>query len=194
MAQGQTPKWVTEKYINKKRILAVCPDADDTPGIYIMTREENGFKYAYIGQAEKLLTRLADHLKGYQQHIDLSIKKHGLLNPKEPERNPNGWGITLVRCPVDRLDELEKRYIKTFADNGYQLRNKTAGGQHEGKFKIGETKPPKGYRDGLAQGYKKAQREVAHLFQKHLKFETKDNPPKRYQEQAFDKFKEFLEV
>lgn len=62
---------------NKKRILEVCPTINDASGIYIMTRYEDGFKYAYIGQAKRLLTRLAQHLSGYQ-HIDLSIKRHGL--------------------------------------------------------------------------------------------------------------------
>ena len=62
---------------NKQRILAVCSNVTETSGIYILIREENGFKYAYVGQAKHLLTRLAQHLSGYQ-HIDLSIKKHGL--------------------------------------------------------------------------------------------------------------------
>lgn len=35
--------------------------------------DENGFRYAYIGQAVHILTRLAQHLVGYQ-HIDLSLK------------------------------------------------------------------------------------------------------------------------
>ena len=34
---------------NKKRILAVCPDCPDRSGIYFLLRNEDGFKYAYIG-------------------------------------------------------------------------------------------------------------------------------------------------
>lgn len=58
---------------NKERILSVCPDAPEMSGIYILIREENGFRFAYIGQAKNILSRLAQHLSGYQ-HIDLSIK------------------------------------------------------------------------------------------------------------------------
>ena len=59
---------------NKERILAVCSEATDDSGIYWFARSENGFDYCYVGQAKHLLTRLAQHLSGYQ-HIDLSIKK-----------------------------------------------------------------------------------------------------------------------
>lgn len=53
----------------------------DESGIYILTRyDDNGFKFAYVGQAKKVLTRLAEHLMGYQ-HIDLSLKKHGIGAP-----------------------------------------------------------------------------------------------------------------
>lgn len=59
---------------NKKRLLEVNPKLDEESGIYFLTRiDENGFKYAYIGQAVHILTRLAQHLVGYQ-HIDLSLK------------------------------------------------------------------------------------------------------------------------
>ena len=61
---------------NKERILRTNPYVDEKSGIYFLTREdENGFKFAYIGQAKRLLSRLAEHLSGYQ-HIDLSLKKH----------------------------------------------------------------------------------------------------------------------
>lgn len=37
---------------NRKRLLAINPRLDDNSGIYFLTREdENGFRYAYIGQA-----------------------------------------------------------------------------------------------------------------------------------------------
>ena len=65
---------------NKKRLLAIDPYLDEGSGIYFLVRkDENGIKYAYIGQAKHLLTRLAQHLSGYQ-HIDLSLKKHGLYS------------------------------------------------------------------------------------------------------------------
>ena len=75
---------------SKDRILKVNSTVTEESGIYILTREdENGFKYAYIGQAKHTLTRLAQHLQGYQ-HIDLSIKKHKLF---DKEKNPQGWNI-----------------------------------------------------------------------------------------------------
>ncbi len=35
---------------NKKRILEICPSANDESGIYVFLRYEGEFKYAYIGQ------------------------------------------------------------------------------------------------------------------------------------------------
>lgn len=46
---------------NKQRWVKHFGDIPDESGIYILTREENGFKYAYIGQAKRILTRLAQH-------------------------------------------------------------------------------------------------------------------------------------
>jgi hypothetical protein len=34
---------------NKERIKAICPDCPNTSGIYFLLREEDGFKFAYIG-------------------------------------------------------------------------------------------------------------------------------------------------
>ena len=173
---------------NKERILKVCPGIPDVSGIYILTREENGFKYAYVGQAKKLLTRLAGHLDGYQ-HIDLSLKKHGLLN----EGNITGWMIDWVKCDESDLDEYEQRFIKAYANKGYQLRNKTSGGQGEGKKDIAD-EPTKGYLEGLHNGYKKAQKEMAHLFRLHLVCGTKKNPPTKLQVKAMQKFEQFIGV
>ena len=59
---------------NKMKLLTVNPKLDDNSGIYFLTREdENEIKYAYVGQAKHILTRLVQHLVGYQ-HIDLSLK------------------------------------------------------------------------------------------------------------------------
>ena len=173
---------------NKGHILKVCPGIPETSGIYILTREENGIKYAYIGQAKKLLTRLAQHLNGYQ-HIDLSIKKHGLYS----EDKPHGWLIDFETFAISQLDELEQHYIKQFANLGYQLRNKTLGGQGEGKAGLDNQKQSKGYYDGLKQGYKNAQKFVAHLFALHLDYKQKSDKPNKNQEKAAVKFKEFLE-
>ena len=87
---------------------------------------------------------------------------------------------------------MEQHYIKQYASKGYQLRNKTAGGQGEGKAQIDDYKPAKGYRDGLQQGYKNASREIANLFEKHLNVSRKSEKPNKNQEKALAKFNDFL--
>lgn len=172
---------------NKERILKVRPNVPNTSGIYIFFREENDIKYAYVGQAKHLLSRLAQHLSGYQ-HIDFSLKKHGLVS----ESNPCGWNVVFKECPVEKLDAQEQEYIKVMANKGYQLRNKTSGSQGKGKQGIADNKPAKGYHDGLKQGYKNARRDVAHLFEKHLNYSKKSDKPNKLQDKALAKFEEFL--
>ncbi len=174
---------------NKERVLQACPGMPDTPGIYFFTRSEDGFRYAYIGQAKRLLTRVAQHFSGYQ-HIDLSIKKHGLYS----EANPHGYKITFTEVPIDKLDEREQYFIKGYAQAGYQLRNATSGSQGKGKHSLDNQKAPKGYYDGLRQGYKNAQKEVAHLFEKHLTFAQKSPKPNKLQARAAEKFRLFLDI
>ncbi len=175
------------KRANEERILKVCPNCPNTSGIYFLLREENGFKFGYIGQARCLLSRLAQHLSGYQ-HIDLSIKKHGLWS----EKNPTGWKIGVMKCDETQLDELEQKYILAYANKGYQMRNVTKGGQGEGKTNIKDSRPARGYQDGLRQGYKNAQKYVANLFDKHLTYDKKSPKPHKTQEKAMKKFEEFL--
>lgn len=149
---------------NKKRLLKVNPKLDERSGIYFLTREdEDGFKYAYIGQAKHILTRLAQHFAGYQ-HIDLSLKKHKLYSSE----NPYGWKVNFLHFPISQLDEKEQFYIKEYALNGYQMRNKTSGSQGVGKSQIDDFKPHKGYRDGLLQGKKNLAKELNHIIDKHL--------------------------
>ena len=176
------------KKANKGRILKVCPNCPEASGIYFLLREEDGFKFAYIGQSVNILQRLADHLQGYQ-YIDLSIKKHGLWS----EENKTGWNIHFLVFPKDQLDEQEQYYIKKYANAGYQLRNVTSGSQGQGKKGLDNAKPPKNYYDGLAQGYKNAQKFVANLFEKHLDYRQKSDKPNKNQEKAMQKFKDFLE-
>ena len=172
---------------NKQRIQELCPMMHDVSGIYILTRRDSGFRYAYVGQAKHLLTRLAQHLSGYQ-HIDLSIKKHGLYS----DTNPTGWQIEYANCPEEQLDNNERLLISDYANRGYQLRNKTAGGQDGGKFGIADNRPAKGYHDGLQQGYENARKEIAHLFDLHLSAVIKANKPNKTQEKALQKFNDFI--
>jgi hypothetical protein len=175
------------KKSNEQRILRVCPNCPNTSGIYFFLREENGFKFGYIGKAKHLLERLCSHLSGRKQWIDLSILKHGLYSDK----NPAGYKIHFLEYPESALDEMEQKYIKQYANAGYQLRNVESGG-NEGKTDIGDRKPSKGYHDGLKQGFKNAQKEVSHLFKLHLDFTTKKQPATKIQEKAYNKFKDFI--
>ncbi len=176
------------KKANEERILKVCPNCPNTSGIYFLLREENGFKYGYIGQAKHLRERLGAHLSGYQ-HIDLSIRKHGLWS----EENPTGYKVHFLEIDEDTLDFAEQFYIKKYANAGYQMRNATAGGQGQGKSGLDNARPARTYYDGLAQGRKNAQRFVADLFAKHLDYTTKKQPPTVNQQKALQKFKDFLE-
>ena len=174
---------------NRKRLLEVNPGLTDESGIYFLTRtDENGFRYAYIGQAVHILQRLAQHLVGYQ-HIDLSLKKHNLYSIE----NPYGWKIGFMHFPVSQLDEKEQYYIKMYADNGYQLRNKTSGSQGEGKAKINEYRPTKGYRDGIRQGKINLARELSSIAEKHLRIELReDKQGNKVSQKQLDKFMELI--
>lgn len=176
---------------NREKLLAVNPKLDDGSGIYFLTRtDENGFRYAYIGQAIHILTRLAQHLVGYQ-HIDLSLKKHGLY----AGNNPYGWKIGFLHFPKQELDKQEQHYIKAYADYGYQLRNKTSGSQGEGKAKIDDYRPAKGYRDGLEQGKKNLARELSSIAEKHLKIELRaDKANNKVSQKQYEKFMDLLKV
>lgn len=176
---------------NRKRLLEVNESLDDGSGIYFLTRtDENGIKYAYIGQAKHILARLAQHLVGYQ-HIDLSMKSHGLYSVE----NIYGWKIGFLHFPLEKLDEKEQYYIKQYAVNGYQLRNKTGGGQGKGKEKIDEYRPTKGYYDGLKQGRKNLARELSGIIEKHLVISLKsEKQGNKVSQKQYEKFMDLLKV
>ncbi|MBR5270641.1 MAG: GIY-YIG nuclease family protein [Clostridia bacterium] len=176
------------KKANEERILKVCPNCPRTSGIYFLLREENGFKFGYIGKAKHLLERLGSHLSGRKQWIDKSLYKHGLYS----ETNPCGYKVHFLEFPENMLDEKEQYYIRKYASAGYQLRNVESGG-NLGKTDIGERKPAKKYFDGVEQGKKNTREFVKHLFDLHLDFVPKKNPPTKLQERAMQKFKDFLE-
>lgn len=176
---------------NKKRLLKLNPNLNDKSGIYFLLREdENGFKFAYVGQAKSVLQRLASHLVGYEQHIDLSLRKHKLYS----EDNPYGWRVEFLNFPESQLDEKEKYYIKLYADNGYQLRNVSIGGQGENRDSgsIGERKAPKGYLQGIQQGRKNLAKELSRIAEKHLKIEIRED--KRYNKVSQKQYKKFMDL
>lgn len=176
---------------NWKRILSVNPNIDNGSGIYFLTRtDEDGFRYAYIGQAVNIGTRLCQHLVGYQ-HIDLSLKKHGLYALD----NIYGWKIGFLHFAKEQLDEKEQYYIRQYAINGYQLRNKTGGSQGAGKRQIDEYKPSKGYYDGLKQGRLNLARELSHIADKHLDISLKaEKQGNKVSQKQYEKFMDLLKV
>ena len=174
---------------NKKRLLAVNKSLDEQSGIYFLLRkDENGFRYAYIGQAKHILSRLAQHLSGYQ-HIDLSLKKYGLFSTD----NNWGWQVYALHFPLEELDEKEQYYIKKYADAGWQLRNKTSGSQGVGKAQIDDFKPHKTYREGIQQGRKALARDLKHIVDKHLTIELKaEKKANKTSQKMLEKFMELL--
>lgn len=154
---------------SKKEIRERCVTIPNTSGIYILTRYDlNGFKYAYIGQSIHILDRLAEHTMGWQE-IDNSIKKHKWYSVE----NLEGWKIQYILCPKEYLDKMEQHYIKVFADLGYQLKNKTGGGQGAGKVGLDNSRSPRGYYDGIEQGRKKLIKELQVYFDKYLSVSIK---------------------
>ncbi|WP_418517582.1 hypothetical protein [Pseudoruminococcus massiliensis] len=177
---------------NKKRLLKLNPKLNDKSGIYFLLREdENGFKYAYIGQAVHTISRLASHLVGYEQHIDLSLRKHKLY---DEQKNPYGWRVEFLNFPENELDEKEKYYIKLYADKGYQLRNVSLGGQGENRASgsIGERKAPKGYMQGVQQGKKVLARKLSSIAEKHLKIEIRDD--KKHNKVSQKQYEKFIDL
>lgn len=153
---------ILEKSRNK--ILKTFDSIPNKAGIYILTRvDEDEFKYAYIGQSKHILNRLAEHMVGYQA-IDLSLKKHDWYSID----NIYGWKIEYLLCDEADLNNLEREYIKCYANLGYQLKNKTKGGQDTGKNGLDNQKPARGYYDGLDAGRKKMLKLVKEYFDKYL--------------------------
>lgn len=176
---------------NRERLLKVNPALDDNSGIYFLTRtDEDGINYFYIGQALHIMQRMCSHLTGYQ-HIDLSVKKRGFYSSD----NPYGWKLNFKHYPASELDKWEQYWILEYTKRGYQCRyNKTAGGQGEGKEKINEFRPAKGYHDGLAQGRRNMAKELSHIIDTHLTVSLKqEKQNNKVSQRAFDKFNELLE-
>ena len=176
---------------NEKRILSICPEMKNQSGIYFYTRtDENGISYFYIGQSVDCLERNISHLSGFQ-HIDLSIKKRGFYS----EENPYGWKLDFIHYPREKLDEMEQYWILEYTKKGYQCRyNKTSGSQGEGKEKINEFKPAKGYRDGIKQGKITLARELKHIIDTHLEVSIRpEKSNNKVSIKALEKFNNLLD-
>ena len=178
---------------NRERLLKVNPKLNELSGIYFLLRtDENGFRFGYIGQAKNITQRLCGHLAGYKQHIDKSLKAHGLYS----EDNPYGWRVEFLNFPESQLDEKEKYYIKLYADKGYQLRNVSVGGQGSERDSgtIGERKPPKGYFQGILQGKRVLARELSSIAEKHLIIRLKpEKEHNKVSQKQYEKFNQLLD-
>ena len=172
---------------NIQRLKKLNPDIDSKSGIYFLTRNE---PQIYRGQARHLDERLASHLSGYEQHIDRSLKAHGLYS----EDNPYGYKVNFLHYPKSKLDEMEQYYIQLYAEKGWALKNKTAGSQGVGKVKIADFKPAKGYMDGLKQGRKNLAKELSHIIDKHLTVQLReDKQNNKVSQKALEKFNRLLD-
>ena len=169
----------------KQKWLELNPELTNNSGIYILEREENGFKYCYIGQAVRVLERLCSHMLGYQ-HIDISLKKRGFYS----KNNLQGWKVSFIEVPQKDLDYQEQCFIKYYAMQGYQLRyNKTGGGQYDKKgFEQEQTN---GYYKGLKKGRENQLKEIKVYFDKYIDFVIKGKPNK-IKERKLKEFEELL--
>ena len=167
-----------------------CPNISHKSGIYFYIREDEKGKSIYLGKAQDLIQRNTSHLQGYQQHIDISIKKRGFYS----EENFGGWKLNVLEFPESELNEKERYYIDLYRKAGYRMYNVESGGS-EGKTDINERKLGKGYYDGVKQGYLNGKRLIAHLFDKHLDCVYKGSKePTKNQQKAMAKFQEFIMI
>ena len=59
---------------------------------------------------------------------------------------------------------------------------------------INDTKPSRGYRDGIAQGRKSMARDISNIIDKHLTVQLReDKSNNKISQKAFEKFKGLLE-
>lgn len=160
-------------YAMKKKaeteLLNYDPTITNFSGIYILTRtDENGVRFAYIGQAKHLRDRLVSHMMGYSQRIDISLRKRGLYSVS----NKYGWDIENFVCAESELNDKEQEFIREYLNKGYQMYNKTLGSQGEGKISI-DDHSTKGYFDGVKYGYEKCRKEITEYFEKYLDYDIK---------------------
>ncbi len=179
-----------KKAERERRIKKICPNIPYSSGIYVFYRtDEANIRRAYCGQAVNLCERCASHLAEYD-HIALSLKKHGFYS----EDNPHGWKLAFKTFPKDELDEREVATIKSFADDGFQMYNITAGSQSTGKQVTGQYKPPKTYRQGIEKGRKNLARELKHIIDTHLTVTIRpEKQNNKVSIKALEKFNNLLE-
>lgn len=176
-----------------KKVYSYC-NLDESSGIYVFYRvDSNKNKFAYVGQAKKLLTRINAHVNCAvpKSHIDCSIKTHGVAT----KSNFDGYKLRVYKCAETELNEKEKFFIQFYADHNYTLLNVESGGQDEGHIDLNYRKASKGYRDGLDKGKNNAIKEIAEMM-KYLKIVPnqfkKNGEPTELAKRKLNEFKELL--
>lgn len=182
--------WIKKRIIAKKCIEPVIQENSQTKrsGIYLYTRtDEFGVTWFYVGQGVDCYERQISHWLGYEQRLDLSIKRRKWWSSE----NPHGWTFEIIEfIPEEKLNDREQYWILHYIKKGWQTYNLNYGG-NEGKKQTFGSSMKKGYRKGVEYGYAKARKEIAGLFEKNLQVIMRGEPNK-LKEKAFDKFMTFL--
>lgn len=63
----------------------------------------------------------------------------------------------------------------------------------KGKFNIGQNKSPKTYTEGVLQGEKNMAKRIKHLFDLHLDYKPKKEPPTVNQQKAIQKLQDIFD-
>jgi hypothetical protein len=169
------------------KLRIICPQAAvHRSGIYFYMRKDMGGRHGYIGKAVDLCERNVSHILGYAQRIDKSIKSRGFYS----EFNPSGWKLDVLYYTKSELDKWERYWIELYRKDGVDLYNVESGGT-DGKTIIGERKPPKTYREGVAFGKMSLARELRHIIDTHH-FEIKPEKDNKTTQKALSKFWELL--
>ena len=172
----------------EKQLKLACPEIDSKSGIYFLTRKDDDGSFFYIGKGVNLIRRMCSHLQGYQQRIDISLKKRRFYS----DENTLGWKLNVMHFKPEELDEKERYFIDLYLKNNWTSYNVESGGTI-GKTIVGERKPAKTYTDGIKQGRNKAREEIKIYFDKYLDFAIKP-PANKIKERKAEEFKKFLEV
>lgn len=144
-------------------LLQLYPELKDEPGIYILTRKDQyDIKYCYVGQSKIVLSRMIQHLLGNKQQIDMALSFRGLYDAVKCQY---GYHLGVKYCDEADLDRLERKYILEYARCGYQVLNRTFGGQGKGKELFGDKKPASDFTKGIAEGRKGMAQEVSEILE-----------------------------
>lgn len=185
-------EYIKNRIKAKKSIEPIIKENKQTKqsGIYLYERtDEFGITYFYCGKAKNIFERQIGHWQQYASRLDKSLHTRGFYS----ENNPHGWKFSVLEyCDESKLNERETYYILLNLQLGKQSYNLTYGGD-EGKTQTFGSKERKGYNQGLANGYLKARKEIAKLFEKNLAVVFQGSPNK-LKERALWKFQEFINV